>query len=694
MKDFRAERILEWRESIATLPDSQFFELVRMYLGGFSSPFNKQKLIEDLSAFLRNDENKKIIASLLSETDLKIIAAVCCINEASVEKIAQFFDGTISFVEISERVSNLEERLILFRKKREDAKTELCINPHLDDIFDKDALRGVLLQEGNVVRLNQKSNFRLSPEFLSAFISFVNLNPDLCKCDGTFKKRILGEIKNVFGEIGDEIFLLKNAFENLGIIVCSEDGKHSVAREKLIAFSKLPQTVQKAYICATAQARLSRAALCAEARILIQSAISIPAGGFSRSVLIRLAWLLSADDGTQKKSRFSKMLEKYSAPSPTFQTETLTSGLSRLIDSAIRLGFFRIRGIEEDGTDIFEASEEIFDGLETHENETAKVLSIDAAFTVMLFPGLSLFKLVSLLDFLEIRKFDTALTFEITKKSVMKSFDLSIFEDEITRLLETFCMHALPQNLLVQLEDWRKAYGNATLYSGFVLRVLNDDAGFSLKNPKFAEHVVETLAPGVFLLDVSSEAEARKIVSNFGSDFVGKTHSAQKTREIADFPEIFVERKKESPIFQNSIPKISSEEERKSHFEKLRSALEKMTLSKEEKECLLFRINRKIILTEKQLKSESVKFSRLEASGMDFLGKVHIIEQSMNEKIPVEMTFSAPPPNGAVVIGLPLLIEKNENDVFVTVRPAGTNVEQRFSVSQANRVRQIYSSKF
>ena len=63
----RAQAVLAWRESLLTMNDTHFFELLRMYLGEIKTPFNKQKLIEELSAFLRKDENVNVIVSLLTK---------------------------------------------------------------------------------------------------------------------------------------------------------------------------------------------------------------------------------------------------------------------------------------------------------------------------------------------------------------------------------------------------------------------------------------------------------------------------------------------------------------------------------------------------------------------------------------------------------------------------------------------------
>src|SRR5574344_2548146 len=95
--DPKVQRIIDWRESFATLPDNHFFELIRMYLGEVKTPYNKQKLIEELGSFIRKDDNKQNLINLLNETDLEIIGAVKYIQKATQEKLASFFKGTFSY---------------------------------------------------------------------------------------------------------------------------------------------------------------------------------------------------------------------------------------------------------------------------------------------------------------------------------------------------------------------------------------------------------------------------------------------------------------------------------------------------------------------------------------------------------------------------------------------------------------------
>ena len=49
--------ILKWQEAISSLPDKQFFNTMRLYLGEIKTPYNKQRLTQQLAAFIKREEN-------------------------------------------------------------------------------------------------------------------------------------------------------------------------------------------------------------------------------------------------------------------------------------------------------------------------------------------------------------------------------------------------------------------------------------------------------------------------------------------------------------------------------------------------------------------------------------------------------------------------------------------------------------
>jgi hypothetical protein len=128
----KSEDVIAWREALTRLADQHFFDLIRMYIGAVRTPFNKQRLIEELSAFLRKPENRAAILDGLDELDIRILSAIVELPQATQQKIVSLFAPSRSFPEIYERVLNLEERLLIYR--RGDTSTrEYAINPLLSD---------------------------------------------------------------------------------------------------------------------------------------------------------------------------------------------------------------------------------------------------------------------------------------------------------------------------------------------------------------------------------------------------------------------------------------------------------------------------------------------------------------------------------------------------------------------------------
>ena len=192
----RAQAVLAWRESLITLNDTHFFELLRMYLGEIKTPYNKQKLIEDLSAFLRKDENAQMIVRLLSPNDIVILSAIKILNLPTQEKLSQFFSTDFSFAELYERLLNLEERLLIYRKT-ENKQIRFVLNPLLAPKIEPLLSVSVLMPAGNFSGSNHSAYEPSSIFFASVFSLFFH-HKDLCKGDGTFKKKGLNFISSVF----------------------------------------------------------------------------------------------------------------------------------------------------------------------------------------------------------------------------------------------------------------------------------------------------------------------------------------------------------------------------------------------------------------------------------------------------------------------------------------------------------------
>ena len=68
--------IVAWEQSISSLSDSKFFEMVRLYLGEVETPYNKQRLIQQLAGFVKNETNAQNIISLIDEFDIEVLTVL------------------------------------------------------------------------------------------------------------------------------------------------------------------------------------------------------------------------------------------------------------------------------------------------------------------------------------------------------------------------------------------------------------------------------------------------------------------------------------------------------------------------------------------------------------------------------------------------------------------------------------------
>lgn len=716
--DSHVQKIIQWRESFITLPDSHFFEIIRMYLGEIKSPFNKQKLVEELGSFLRKEDNRRLIISLLSENDVEILAAISAITDCTQEKLASFFNGSFTFTQLYERLLNFEERLLIYRYVDKSTSRQIIdINPMLEETLSPYISIDKVLYPSPVAKVNFDVNTALSPELIASYISFTGKNKDLCKQDGTLKKRAAAEAKKYFGERAELLQSLTTAFINLSLFTETPEG-FEINQSRLNAFAQLDDVKQYAFLCVASFGHFSRQTLVRRAKLLIDTAFSTGDAGFDRKVIVRNALLISEKKDSAPGlsaigggGRFAQMMARASAAENNngdsgekdSRGEDGASVMDQMFETAVMMGFFDKKGRTESNENVYVTGYFLKNRAVQNPNSAggSKVLSVDAAFNVTLLPGLKLRELMSLVAMMDLKQFDTAAVFEINKKSVMRAFDAGFTKEKILDLLQEYSAYELPQNLVVSVNDWSLTYNSANLYKGFVLQVSGENSRIVENNRAIAPHIVKTLAPGIYILDCIDDQEMKTILESSGLDFIGKIKDCSRRTESAMFPDFAYQIENTAAASAADSDRnlaagsLSTDQERNDHFEKMRAVLESMTMGAEQKDGLLLRIKRKIILNETQLKPETVHFERLEAGGMDFNGKVHIIESAIKNRDMIEMEYADLRMNEGKplqIIGQPLSIEKHEYDTIMRMIIEPEQIEENFSVSRASFVKRVRGS--
>ena len=126
---------------------------------------------------------------------------------------------------------------------------------------------------------------------------------------------------------------------------------------------------------------------------------------------------------------------------------------------------------------------------------------------------------------------------------------------------------------------------------------------------------------------------------------------------------------------------------------KLIAALDELDLPREQRDVLLSRIERKIIVSTRQLDPESVRPEKMEARGMDFMGKVRIAEQASASDSLLQIQLEAGK-DTRTILGKPLSMIKKRGDVMLKIQSEADGSIETLSLGRAVLVRRIRGSIF
>ena len=701
--------INSWAEAISSLPDKQFFNTMRLYLGEIKTPYNKQRLTQQLAAFIKSPEHISSLLTLLDRFDVTVLTAISLIPNASQETLVNFFHTEYSITEIYAELINLIERLIIYKEKSDTGKEFIKINPLIRENLLPYLDSKLIFPDYEAAIFSNEDLFAISPNLLAAFITYIRIRGISCKSDGTIKKNDKNRLEEIFPGKENFIQLLMNAFVNLSLVYETEDGKgYKIDLARIKKFAELSELQQYTLLCAAAVSRFSKEGLKKEAQLLIDCLTSIPEKGFSRDSILRLAFLVGTftEDGSAlaHKSRFSRILEaaRQEAGAEPEQNAEL---LDRMIDCAVEFGLLRNIGKTEDGRDLYVSSNELFtsdtystrltnDSLPKNSStpQSPKVLNIDSTFTVTLLPGLKLKDLIPLTDFMLVKKCGVVTEFEITRQSVSEGFDNSINPEIIFERIENNSYYEIPQNLKINITEWYNSYSSAKLYYGYVLKVTDNNITFVEKNPNIQKYIKEKLTEGIYLLNIPAGTNISDFISESSLEFLGNVKTSHTKSEFSTFPLL---RSGHKPAVLESKKTLEQKQTSISDADKLlknlKACLKNMDMDEHVRESLEYRISNRLILSENQLKKASVRTEILEADGMDFAGKVHLIEAAVKDEDLMEIQMPDSDGSGKffTIMGHPLGISKQPGEAVMRLQIEPTGDIQNLLVSRITHLRRL-----
>lgn len=672
-----AEEIIEWREALTRLSDQHFFDLVRMYIGAVRTPFNKQKIIESLSAFLRNKDNRSRILSCLDQFDRELLAAIRALPSPTREKLVQLFSGTRSFPEVYERILNLEERLLVYRRD-EKANREYALNPILAGDIEKECGLDELIYPGKRGE-PLHSTLTINDGVLAGLYSFFLHEGPPVRNDGSLRRRTLDALAVTFPELAaDEktLCLIIASLRNLSLLNV-HDGCLVPDHSRWIRFAGCDTVTRVAYLCAGVYGRLTRDALQRNAQAFLDLAGMLSVEGYyTPDIINRAAYLVAERGGSApgKRSRFSQMLQEKNP------AENECHG-----DAPGRAETAHLFGLlaEQEGFLVPNA------GLSGDNKPGRASIVISPSFETVLMPGSSLAELLPLVSCMMVTSMQTVGNYEITRKSCAAAFDQGETAETIIALLRKHSTVQLPGNLLFSIKDWFSGYAALSLYHGYVLKVDDSRRVLFEKNEGLSRLVRKILAPGVYLLDTDSPDELQEAAARAGIDFLPSVARGTARSDPAPLPSLRIPDITASTM--SGSPQRSSAEAGHKIRSELLAVLDSMNPPRDQKEALLSRIKRKIIIATEQLDPESVRPEKMEARGMDFLGKVRVAEQAAATGALLEIHVDS---GSRVLLGKPLSMEKKRGDVMLKLQNEADDTVETVSLGRAVLVKRIRGSIF
>ncbi|MDR2747806.1 MAG: hypothetical protein LBB77_10230 [Treponema sp.] len=666
----------QWKSAMMTLPDDVFFDLLRSVFGHIKTPFNKQNLLADLWTFFSREDVQRNLAAYIDETDAQVIAAVAILGKPTAGDLERFFAGDEG---LSLQLLNLEERFILYRF-REEGHLRLALNPALAPVLK--SVTGEAFPSFPLEKDTAEARSPAAPEsgrgddrIFAALLSFFLEEGSPFGLGGRRRKKIVDTGKRIFP--GVDLDASFRCFLRLGLIrpFAGPEGEILDIEDRTLgAFQELDRRGRLVYWAAGLVDAGNEAGD-------LDGKLSAPQ--LLRGRIRRLARFINGILGFLKEDRvypvetlgrFLFILEWEDDAGPSTPDLSLLN-INALCGAMVQAGLLchvpRGYCLPE----------------EPSERQTTPVLTVDAPFFCLIYPGIDPADVLALASFAIIRETGAVFRFELTRESCLRGFQRGVAAAEMGELLLRLSGNRVEPAVLWTLEDWEKRSKEVALFEGTFL-ALSPERRYLAETEALSAMIRRELAPGFYWLVPGAkvaEALRRAGVEVFlrspgpeggqggdsGQAGEGCLQRIQGTRRLFPSPE------RELPV----LPELNAEEadagqDAEMLKTRFRQILAGRSLSAAERKELTARIDRRLVLAESQLSADSVRAEKLEARGLDYVGKASIARQAISTHSLLEVVWSSPEEGGREqrVLALPLGLEKSGGESILVAedsRPPG-----------------------
>lgn len=655
-----------WKKVMVALPDDEFFAIMRNYLGKLKTPFNKHTLIDDLADFLLREETEKRILSMIDKEDALILTSINFLSGTDIHELHDFLGPDRSFMSIHHIMLNLEERLLIYR---DSDSGRIKISPLFENLFKNKVFNTNLLFPSMDCNDKKFPEIWFTDALLTAFISFIYKVPDILKLDGTIKKKAQDGINSIFPnlfeneKLGTRINLLLKSLKNLSLLEDNHD-EIILLEENLLEFSEIQISERYMFYAASIVSKDIPDNLLANLADVIEKLLNaIPAGK-------------SFDLGSIKKL----LLLIIKKSSLNYQN------CDSILDALISLKFLVLSKTR------YIVNPHLKEQLLWKEF-TEPPLIVQPSFDLTVKPWLNLKDGIKFACLTDIKKFDLYPDFELNRASYTRGHDSKLHSSSIIKTLEELSSRPIPQNILVSVNSWEEDYNRVKIYEGIILSV-NPDKRIIIKHlQNLQSFILEELADGVYLMDSNFVKEWKIIIENAGISVPG----IQKNQIIKESSSIqkYVKSFKSSDLIK--IPEtLPTEFIQDYNFQdELTVKLNSLKLNSDEKNGFKIRISKKLILFPDQIQHGNIRTEKTEASGMDYIGKIRLIERTLESTSELlEVTFGSPIEKLTTYLVKPIALDKSNEDLLLNAITLPGEDKIELIVRKMSKVKRLKSSLF
>ena len=667
----------DWKEAMLQLPERTFFVLMRLYLGEIKTPFNKQRLVEGLGGFLSKAETQQTMIESLDRLDILILTAVHMLPVTNRGALLMFLSSETA---LQTRLTNLEERLILYRNSYTDDYDRLINNYSINPFLYK-AVEPLL--DSHVLFLPQQkaepqSGTTLCDDIvLAGLYTFFLKETDVLKMSGAFKIRAEKQFKAVFQDAAADIGCFKTlcvGLQNLGLLI-QEEASLAPQQGRWEEFFKQKPFDRKMYIIAAVYGHIRRDSMQKRAQFFSDFLTSLdPHGLYDDITLKRFFDFL-----------FMRLHVETNGDTSIFPDMMIEDEL-KILDTLKMLKFLLPVG------EYWQLNTASF-----NQESVEQPLIVAPSFEITMLPFTALGRIFPVLSCMEPVSILTTGRFTITRAACLRCFEQCCTDKALIDLLGEASGGTLPQNIKVSISEWYLQCTAVGLYYGFVITVAEDKRKLFQQNAGLQDIIYKELADGVYLIKQMDLDSVRTMIKSAGLDVTFYTQGSTGRYTAAGFVSIEhrhsvfgVFDKKEKKRF---TAQFEQEKDYYEHIRELQNLVDTMPIDQYNKQSLKEKIAKKLIITREQLYGAPTDNEVREVSGLDFLGKIHLAETAIADNSRLEVSIDGAS-GRRIIMGIPIAIEKTEHDAVLEIQEDNAQYKEKISIAGIIKMRSFRSSFF